>query len=365
MQSDCLKKNKKQKALCCIGLVLCLAGCGVSIPLSERAIVKAVYLDEMNDTVQAVLAVQTCQPSANAGEAQSEMRLYQGEGKSIATAMQDAEQQQNKKPFYAQNRLLFLGEGAVNKGVSRYLSYFGAEEVSRTSLSVFVLPMTAQALCEAADSVELLVTESERMTNESRIGGNRTGSVYEARFAGDGTFVGYLPVLRMDMQEKAPVQPQISELLLFGADKPLDLIQKTELQLALLFAGKGSCLTSYLSLDGVETVFKTQRLMLKREMTGREKDRCMQVALRGKIESVSQNGMLLQGATLEAALRSYNAYLQTACGALYERGFYHGADLFNDTWWFLQEDTQAVRTMQEAGTFYTPRRIGFSAKIVR
>lgn len=352
-----------RSALCALCLVaaMLLCGCGASVPLGERAIVKAIYLDESDGKVQAVLAVQSCKPSANAGEAQSEMQLYTGEGDSIATAMCRAEQQQNKKPFYAQNRLLFLGRGAVKAGVSQYLSYFGAEELSRTSLSVFVLPLSAQEFSEHGDSIETVVAEGERLTDESKSAGNRTFGIYEANDVQNGTFTGYLPVLRVNQAQKTLAQ--VTELLLFDADEPTALVEGAQLELALLFAGKGNRLTMYLTLNGVETVLRTQSIFIRREMTGTPASRVLRITLNGKLESASQDGKLLQGEALEAVTQAYNAYLSRACAQLYAKGFYRGADLFGDTWWFLQDNAQATRNMQTSGSFYVPHRILFRSSL--
>ena len=94
-------------------LLMLLCGCKQSRSLGERAIVKMVYLDESGGQVQAGLVVFTCAPNSDTASVEGQAKIYTAQGKSIEEALYKAEQQQNKKPFYAQNEILLLGPGAI------------------------------------------------------------------------------------------------------------------------------------------------------------------------------------------------------------------------------------------------------------
>ena len=354
-----MRKIKLASVLCVI--VLLLVGCSSHTSLGERAIVKAIYLNEAQGSVQAVLVIMSCAPQANTADVQNKMNFYTGTGNSIATAIFDAEKQQNKRPFYAQNRLLLLGPDTLKSGVSSYLSYFGGEEVSRTNLSVFVVPLSADEFANCNEAMETVIQEGERMADEPLNTGNRTKGVYEMRYTPQGQFFGYLPVL--DINPDSSAAAQVTQLMLFQAGKPSCLIQNTKMQLALLLSQKTNCLTTHLQLEGVETTFQTQRLWVQREVKGKGRALHLEITLRGKIESVSQNGKMLQGEELKQAIRQYNGYLQQSLYTLYEYGFAVGNDIFNDTWWFMQKQASDVETLKSSGEFYSPQRISFVSKI--
>ena len=118
-------------------LLMLLCGCKQSRSLGERAIVKMVYLDESGGQVQAGLVVFTCAPNSDTASVEGQAKIYTAQGKSIEEALYKAEQQQNKKPFYAQNEILLLGPGAA-RNVTPYLSYFADENAARPNLAAFL-----------------------------------------------------------------------------------------------------------------------------------------------------------------------------------------------------------------------------------
>ena len=143
-------------------LLMLLCGCKQSRSLGERAIVKMVYLDESGGQVQAGLVVFTCAPNSDTASVEGQAKIYTAQGKSIEEALYKAEQQQNKKPFYAQNEILLLGPGAA-RNVTPYLSYFADENAARPNLAAFLTPLTAEELSECEDVISDVVREGERL----------------------------------------------------------------------------------------------------------------------------------------------------------------------------------------------------------
>ena len=149
-------------------LLMLLCGCKQSRSLGERAIVKMVYLDESGGQVQAGLVVFTCAPNSDTASVEGQAKIYTAQGKSIEEALYKAEQQQNKKPFYAQNEILLLGPGAA-RNVTPYLSYFADENAARPNLAAFLTPLTAEELSECEDVISDVVREGERLIGMGRI----------------------------------------------------------------------------------------------------------------------------------------------------------------------------------------------------
>ena len=120
-------------------------------------------------------------------------KIYTAQGKSIEEALYKAEQQQNKKPFYAQNEILLLGPGAA-RNVTPYLSYFADENAARPNLAAFLTPLTAEELSECEDVISDVVREGERLIGMGADEQDRTQSIFEINLSGTGGLDGYLPV---------------------------------------------------------------------------------------------------------------------------------------------------------------------------
>ena len=94
-----------------------------------------VCLDESGGQVQAGLVVFTCAPTSDTASVEGQAKIYTAQGKS-EEALYKAEQQQNKKPFYAQNEILLLGPGAA-RNVTPLPFLFADENAARQILLRF------------------------------------------------------------------------------------------------------------------------------------------------------------------------------------------------------------------------------------
>ena len=185
-------------------LLMLLCGCKQSRSLGERAIVKMVYLDESGGQVQAGLVVFTCAPNSDTASVEGQAKIYTAQGKSIEEALYKAEQQQNKKPFYAQNEILLLGPGAA-RNVTPYLSYFADENAARPNLAAFLTPLTAE-------EVEGLGVDKHEVVVAYDVG--------DSVMITDGpltSFVGVVDALDID---KNKVRVVVS---MFGRETPVEL----------------------------------------------------------------------------------------------------------------------------------------------
>ncbi|MEG1175447.1 MAG: hypothetical protein RSD27_00135 [Ruthenibacterium sp.] len=309
----------------CMILSLAFCGCSTFVPLSERAIVKGIYLDESNGMVQSALVVYTCAPSANTAEARSEARIYTGEGATIEQALKAAEKKQNKKPFYAQNRLLLLGPHTFDSA-SDYLLYFGAEEVSRANLSVFLTDTTREEFSQLEEKVSVVVEESERLMQKSKGKGSKVCGVHEIRYDENEHFYGYLPILQIHANEFTGVE----ELMLYDSGTPLCTLRDLAMQLTLLLSGKAQSLETTQSIEKTQTTLRTQQLFLQREI---DDNGMLFIQLCGKTESLTQNGRALQGDSARQTLQRYNALIDEAAQQLIHLTTQRGNDVFACGWW--------------------------------
>lgn len=323
---------KSASLLLCVLCGALFTGCSTYVPLSERAIVKAIYLNGTHQNVQASLVVYTCKASANTADVTGTPRIYQGEGPTIEKALADAEKQQNKKPFYAQNRLLFLGSDTFDD-VSSYLSYFGAEEVSRANLSVFLTHTTQENFAKLEESIAAVVDESERLTLESRESGNKTRAIHELRYDEKNRFYGYLPVVELGDNDFTGV----NELVLYENGMPVCALREISMQLTMLLTGKANTLKIEVPGAEQDVTVKTQRLFLERETAG---DGTFSLQISGKVESVTQNGHVLQGEEEKQALARCNELLSKGTQQLLNITTGRANDVFVCNWWMENEQNR-------------------------
>ena len=182
--------------LCVLPLALLCTLCGCSsLSLGERAIVKAIYLDGTPGSYTASLVVFTCEPTTDTASAKGEAKIYSATEEDIGEALEAAEKEQAKVPFYAQNELLFLGPQITQTGIGKALAYFTGEQAARPNLSVFTVPVDAQAFKKLEKTIAQTIQEAERVADDAQMGMGRTMSELALQNE-EEQFSGLLPVLR-------------------------------------------------------------------------------------------------------------------------------------------------------------------------
>lgn len=177
---------------------LFLTGCSAT-SLGDRAVVKAVYLDHTEEGYAASIVVYGCEPTTDAASAEGKAAIYSGVGDDVPQALAQAEQQQTKEPFYAQNGLLLLGRGCQEKDPAPILSYFGEEDASRKDLAVYLTELSPEEFQQSEKKISDVIREAERLAASS--GGRGAFGIHEAKCE-DG-FSGLLPVLRFSEESSS------------------------------------------------------------------------------------------------------------------------------------------------------------------
>ncbi len=353
-----MKKRRallKLAAACAASLALC--ACGQDRSLGQRAIVKAVYLDESGGAYHAGLAVFLCEPNSDTASVQGEAKIYTGEGASMDEALRDAEQKQNKTPFYAQNELLFLGPGALRRDVTPYLAYFGQENAARPNLSVFAVDLTQREFSRCDDTITDVVREGGRIVQETALGAGPARGIYELAAPQGQRADGWLPVLSFGEDSEDFIG--VRELVLLEDGRAGERLEEEAMSTALLLAGKQDTVSFSGSDGGEPLAFTTQPLTLTHSVENTQEGPVLTVRAAGRLRSVSLGAGELHGRQAQQAAHRVCRFLQRTAEALGERTFARGNDVFHHAWWLRQRDAAQVQAMQRAGTLWQPGRVQY------
>lgn len=337
-------------------LLLPLLLCGCSRSLGERAIVKIVYLDEADGQIQAGLAVFTCAPNSDTASVEGEARIYTAQGASIEEALYNAELQQNKKPFYAQNEILLLGPGAA-ADVTPYLQHFAAENAARPNLAAFLTPLTLEEFAECEEGIGDVVREGERLMNRSAEGAVLTQSLFELELSGENGMNGYLPVFSFSKEEKD--FRGVRQLALIRDGAPYQMLEDAPMQLFLLLAGKSNRLTVHTQIDGKTVSFHAQQLCLTRVSSVYKGVPELTVRLTGTVEDITVDGIPIEREAQQNAALRIDRYLNELAKELNEETFAQENDIFHYGWWMKQYDTASCEALLKTGLLYETAQIEF------
>ncbi|MEG0340014.1 MAG: hypothetical protein RR573_08865 [Oscillospiraceae bacterium] len=171
-----------------------LSSCVSHISLGERAIVKAICVDYNNDEYLAKLVVFTCDADTDTKSVNERAQCYEGKGANIDTAINVCEKKQNKKPFYAQNELLFISENAASKIGDDIIEYFNRQSIMGQDLAVLVTQNT-DAFKNNENSAKI-INDAQRIANDST---DTKGSkkLYEYSTVSNAIF-GYIPYVKLE-----------------------------------------------------------------------------------------------------------------------------------------------------------------------
>ncbi len=193
-----------------IFLVVCAQGCAwpQGTELSKRLIVEAIGVD-LNDgaykvTLQALDAHAAGQ-SDNPNENGSKTRLCSFTGATVGEALAGAAAATGLTPLYSQARVLVLGRGLAEQGVSAPLDFFLREYHTRSDILIAVADTTAADVLAAdpGGSVPGAVLLEEALFTGSENGECCAVKLY--RFIGllfSETDTAYCPVVRMHGEEE-------------------------------------------------------------------------------------------------------------------------------------------------------------------
>lgn len=310
-----------------LAVLLLFSGCSAGRSLSDRAIVKAVYLDQGETGYEAALVVFTCQPISDTKSVEETAEIYSGSGETVEEALADAEKKQTRQAFYAQDELLLLGPGIWSADIAPPLAYFQQEKAARAGLSVFLTPLDSKAFGECTDTIASVVQEGERIVDASLAGDGPARGIYTLETAG-GNVEGWLPML--DFGPDPQTQVGVFRLALLEQGRATALIEGPLMDLAMLLSGN----TSRLRFQSSALSFATQHLRSIKTMENGK----LAVRLEGNVQEITLHG---ENVKTDEALAVVNETLSLLLTQLGRITLGEGNDAFHLVWWMRQNNAEA------------------------
>lgn len=340
---------RRAKLLLAAALVLLTAGCAGQ-PLSSRAVVNTLYLDQDENGWQAVLVYVTSSASADAGQAKPEAQVLSGQGASVADALQDAQATSPLSAFYGQNELLLLGPGAQGQAMYEACAYLANDSAGRPNMAVFGVEVLAEDWQSGSgEDRYALLRQIEQAAGESLY----TQRLY--RLA--GAEAGLLPCLELDCQEGSAV-PGDTRLYLGGEcaarwDRELTalaaLIEGQARSVSLEAATSRGAVRYTLELPLLGWESGTQPLTLRARLTG-------------YLKNLTDSQGLIHTGKQELA-DEIAGQLETAARRITRETFGQGQDLLRMGFWLRSRDAAGCEALRAAGQWYDPERIEWSVRL--
>lgn len=341
-------------------LLLSLSGCG-GVPLGRRAIVKAIFVDWTGSQFETGLLVLDSAPSADAEQASS-ASLYCGAAQELSAAVVQAEQQQDRTPFYGQNQLLILGKGAAESKADAVLQYFGTEQAGRPGMAVFVSEMTTDTMKELtqADSFASTILQLEKEILEQPA--VEPVMVYELPVGEDGVN-GCIPRLTL-----TDTDASLDALVLYAGSEPRTVWEGQEMQLAQLMAGHANRLNCLREYDGRTVRFMVDSARIQRQVEWGEDGPCLHLVLTGTVRWLSasradQQPDISQTGSRQSLSQQISQTLAADLQAVVQDAWNEKGDAFRLGWWFAVWDTVWYNRALQDGTLRQPERIEVEAQI--
>lgn len=147
------------------GVLLCTmlfcTSCGSS-PIAKTLFVQAVGVDQKDEGY--TVAVQAFDPSQGGGGeegANVSTTFIEAEGETVLSSFNNMTRQVGRRPFYAQNRVVILGEDLSQSGILSVMDVFSRSKDSRPMIDIFVA--RGQAVEAVSNTMEDSVNPAEKM----------------------------------------------------------------------------------------------------------------------------------------------------------------------------------------------------------
>ncbi len=160
------KVSKLIRVVClCICVVFLFSSCEkAGTELSDLMIIQGIGIDATEKGYKVTVEILNNEQSGSPGgdsASDNKTKIYSGEGSTVAAALRELSTKSGNKPLFAHNRIIVLGEGAVNRDFSNVIDFFERDYDSRAS----------QLICVAkgADAEEVIRAKLLNDTVKSKI----------------------------------------------------------------------------------------------------------------------------------------------------------------------------------------------------
>ncbi len=316
-----------------------LTSCANSISVSERALIKAIFIDETDEgKVHVSIIVSENEPSANISDVKSTAEIYEGEAKTLEQALNLAQESQNSQAFYELNKLIIFGQNA-HDNISTYLSYFKTEEIGGANLSVFLTELNHSNFADIKGNALEFIDICESYIKTSFQNTNKSRQILQLKFDEDEKFYGYLPLLKIQNNNVTGIE----KLVVFNNGAPQLTLNNLAVEMMLLLSGELNLLDIEIDYDGEALNLITQNFSSQFE-TSEAGD--MQITFSAKAHSATQNGKELYFNELSNALKHVNDNLSAICEEIVKNTTQNNNDFLNLNWYTIQNENKYLKNVE-------------------
>ncbi len=323
--------------------LLCFAGCGNTLALSDRAIVKAVFAEKTGQDYQVAVVI------AEEEEKQQSFSLQWAEGETLSQAMYTLEEQGEKKLFYGQNQLLMVGENASQTSLSQALEYFSAEQASRPNMAVYATKMDEDDFKEWANS-EAFAEDIRRLEKDLESTEKTARMIFEISTTQEGT-QGFVPLLEVTQEGLDTTQ-----LLLYENDRTMQHLEGEQAQIARILLGMQTELTVSQMYEGEDIHFSVDDPQILRTVESGDDGPILRLVMTGTVRGVSADR-----AQRQAELSSWQSreelsiQISQNISEIFRKTLektWNKSDPFGFQWWFSAWNGAKTKQLTESGQLW-------------
>ncbi len=349
--------GKRGRLLAAVLALAGLTGCGAPA-LGDRAIVKAIFVDRQ-EQYQVGLAVLE-EGEGEKGAQTTDLQLYTGSGDTLAQALRQAEPASTRRPFYAQNQLLWVGRQAAEQQLPEVLDYFAAEQASRPNMAVYVAELDLEELEQLAGEEGL--QEGRPAAGKQPVPGRlRPHDLRSA--AGPAGGRGLVPLL-----EPGESGLTVQGLALYRSQALSGLLEGQQAASAGLFLGQKESMEWIEETDLGQLRLRLDSPAVQRQIRTENGQPVLQLVLRGTVRDLSAADPSLQQQAAgwqsrEELSRKISQSVTGQLQQLVDQCWQPEGDPFQLGWWFGAWDTRWYYDALDSGSLYQPGRIEAWAEI--
>lgn len=312
---------KKATLICLLGLSLFLSGCMGKTNLNERAVVSAVGVDFKDGEYEIALEIFDGK-GQDEGQSAEKAKVITARGRSVSEAVENAGISLGRSVFLGQNRVVLIGKGLAERGVSGVLTYFDEGGVTLKSSPVAVTDGTAVGLLNKAQAVGVTSEKLlEILENCEKNGIAPNVLIYE--FERDSYFPfdsAVMPIVSLQGGDERD-EVTVSGSAVFKGQKMVCDLSREETRGYLWISGKIRKTAIQLPLGEESTALGIERARVKISPEFSGGSQRFRVEIRAEATKKAPNRADLQ--------RLCEAEIEKECRAATERAlFQNGADIF-------------------------------------
>lgn len=231
-------------------LIIFSSGCWNRRELTDLAVVAGMGIDRTKEEGKIALTVQIIKPeavkapTAGGGKGEEGALLMSSTGQTVLEAVRNLVMQSSRKPFFAHNKVIVVGEELARAGISPVLDFFTREHEFRRRILLLVAKGEARDVMEASgglekipvDKIHLMVKTQKDVSTASMVKIN--DFVKKLSSKNTSPVASRIETLGADQGKKEEKQVGITGTAVFKKDKLVGWLNKPESRGLLWITGK-------------------------------------------------------------------------------------------------------------------------------